>query len=122
MGLTLQNNGFSTPDRLKTICDYEYVERSSHMKLVSKLIQQFVRNNIRNPKYRWALIVGSLLYLVSPLDFAPDFMPVLGWLDDGMVITLLASELSQFLIERRNAGKGETVTASAQTVDTTVLG
>ncbi|MBW4467501.1 MAG: DUF1232 domain-containing protein [Pegethrix bostrychoides GSE-TBD4-15B] len=92
------------------------------MKLVSKLIQQFVRNNIRNPKYRWALIVGSLLYLVSPLDFAPDFMPVLGWLDDGMVITLLASELSQFLIERRNAGKGETVTASAQTVDTTVLG
>lgn len=90
------------------------------MKFVIKLIQQFVRNNIRNPKYRWALIVGSLLYLVSPLDFAPDFMPVLGWLDDGMVITLLASELSQFLVERRNAGKSET--ASAQTADTTAVG
>jgi uncharacterized membrane protein YkvA (DUF1232 family) len=46
-------------------------------------------------------------------------MPVLGWLDDGMVVTLLASELSQFLIERRNARKGD-ATANA-TIDTTVV-
>lgn len=93
------------------------------MKLVSKLIQQFVRNNIRNPKYRWALILGGLLYLVSPIDFAPDFMPVLGWLDDGMVVTLLASELSQFLVERRNKTTASVDSSSThKTVNTTVVG
>ena len=96
------------------------VENSSDMNVISKLIQHLVRNNIRHPKFRWALITAALLYLVSPIDFAPDFMPVLGWLDDGMVVTLLASELSQFLIERRNARKGD-ATADT-TIDTTVVG
>ncbi len=86
------------------------------MKVIFKLIQHFVRNNLRNPKYRWALILGSLLYLVSPIDFAPDFMPVLGWLDDGMVVTLLASELSQFLVDRRNSRSDKTTTATVDTV------
>ena len=89
------------------------------MNVISKFIQHLVRNNIRNPKYRWAMIAAALLYLVSPLDFAPDFLPVLGWLDDGMVVTLLANELSQFLIERRNLRKSDATTA---TVDTAAVG
>ena len=90
------------------------------MKLVSKVIQHFVHSNIRNPKYRWALITASLFYLVSPVDILPDFVPVLGWLDDGMVVTLLATELSQFLVERRNTRQAD---ASANaTVNATVVG
>lgn len=90
------------------------------MKLVSKVIQHFVHSNIRNPKYRWALITASLFYLVSPIDFVPDFMPVLGWLDDGMVVTLLATELSQFLVERRNTRKGDS--SANVTVNATAIG
>lgn len=58
------------------------------------------RSIIRNPKYRWWIIGASLVYLLSPLDISPDVFPVVGWLDDGIIATLLVSEVSQFLLER----------------------
>lgn len=79
------------------------------------------RNTLRNPKYRWWLILGSLAYLFSPIDIAPDFIPVVGLLDDAVILTLLVSEVSQMLAGRLKARSGEDVqqpeTASDQTVD-----
>ena len=37
---------------------------------------------------RIAVIVAAL-YLVSPIDFVTDALPVLGWIDDGVVVLLL---------------------------------
>ena len=34
-------------------------------------------------------IVASLLYVISPVDVVPDFLPGLGWVDDLLVIGLL---------------------------------
>lgn len=34
-------------------------------------------------------ILASLLYVVSPIDVVPDFIPGLGWLDDLVVIGFL---------------------------------
>jgi hypothetical protein len=42
------------------------------------------------------LIVAALLYLVSPVDLAPDLVPVVGWLDDLIVLGLLVWFLSGF--------------------------
>jgi uncharacterized membrane protein YkvA (DUF1232 family) len=37
------------------------------------------------------MIVAGLLYLISPLDVVPDFIPVLGWMDDlGIAAMILA--------------------------------
>ena len=77
------------------------------------------RNLIRNSKYRWIVIVGSLLYFISPIDLLPDFIPVIGQLDDAIVITLLVSELSQFLIERAKIAKSKNA-GSVDQVDQTV--
>lgn len=54
--------------------------------------------------------IVALAYLVSPVDLVPDVVPVLGWIDDGLVLAsllwlayqLLPRELYEAL--RRRAG------------------
>ncbi|MEM1253083.1 MAG: YkvA family protein [Cyanobacteria bacterium P01_H01_bin.21] len=65
-------------------------------------LRTWYRNAIRNSKYRWLVVFGSLLYLVSPFDVVPDVLPIVGWLDDGIIATLLITEVSQLLFERVN--------------------
>lgn len=35
-----------------------------------------------------AAIVGTLLYVLSPVDLIPDFIPVVGYLDDAAMLAL----------------------------------
>jgi len=47
-----------------------------------------------------AALTGALLYVLSPLDLIPDFMPVFGYLDDatvfGFVMTLAKSDIVRY--------------------------
>jgi uncharacterized membrane protein YkvA (DUF1232 family) len=68
----------------------------------STLVQAFYnwyRNTIGNAKYRWIIILATVAYLISPFDIAPDFIPIIGWIDDGIVATLLTAELSRLFLE-----------------------
>lgn len=40
-------------------------------------------------------ILAALLYVISPVDVVPDFIPGLGWLDDLLVLGLLAWYLTR---------------------------
>lgn len=84
-------------------------------------VYDWYRDVIRNPKYRWWIILASLAYLVMPFDIAPDFIPVIGQIDDVVIITLLLTEVSQMLIGRVKAQKsspeGDQTVASADPVD-----
>jgi uncharacterized membrane protein YkvA (DUF1232 family) len=40
----------------------------------------------RTPWFAKLLSGLVLLYLLSPIDFVPDFLPVLGWLDDLAIV------------------------------------
>jgi len=68
-------------------------------------LYNWYRQTLRNPKYRWWVVLGTLAYLVMPFDIAPDFLPIIGQLDDALIITLLFTEVSQILIERVNRQK-----------------
>jgi uncharacterized membrane protein YkvA (DUF1232 family) len=54
----------------------------------------------RVPRSRKLLLVPLLLYLVTPLDLVPDFIPVVGALDDAIVVALA------FRVVLRGAGPG----------------
>lgn len=79
-------------------------------------IYNWYRNTLRNPKYRWWVILGSLLYIASPIDISPDFIPIIGQIDDVVILTLLVSEVSQLLIDTAKSRKGETVVSSTENV------
>ncbi|HIK44440.1 MAG TPA: DUF1232 domain-containing protein [Leptolyngbyaceae cyanobacterium M65_K2018_010] len=69
--------------------------------LLGQTIMNWYRQLVRNSKYRWIVLLGTLAYLVSPIDISPDMFPVLGWIDDGLLATIAITEVSQILIDRK---------------------
>jgi len=63
-------------------------------------LYSWYRSMIRNPQYRWWNVLGTLAYLWSPIDILPDIFPIIGWIDDGLLATLLVSEISQLVLTR----------------------
>lgn len=41
------------------------------------------------PWYARALLWVAIVYAVSPIDLIPDFIPVLGYLDDVLILPIL---------------------------------
>ncbi|NES94321.1 MAG: DUF1232 domain-containing protein [Desertifilum sp. SIO1I2] len=87
-------------------------------------VYNWYRNTIRNSKYRWWVILGTVAYILSPFDISPDFLPIVGQIDDVVLLTLLITEVSQMLIEytqarqaEKDAKKADTAGATNATVD-----
>jgi uncharacterized membrane protein YkvA (DUF1232 family) len=80
-------------------------------------IYNWYRDLLRNPKYRWWVVAGSLLYLVSPIDISPDVFPIIGWLDDGIIISLLIAEVSQIAKEKLQAQNPRADKATSTTAE-----
>ena len=40
------------------------------------------------PLWKKWMGLGALIYVISPLDLIPDWIPVIGWLDDLGVVAL----------------------------------
>ncbi len=66
-------------------------------------LYNWYRNTLRNPKYRWWIVLGTLAYLVNPIDISPDFLPIIGEIDDIALVTLLVAEVSQIVIDKMKA-------------------
>ena len=64
----------------------------------------------RTPTTAKLVAVVAVLYVVSPVDFVPDMLPILGWLDDGLIAywlfklakNLLPADLLASLEQRAN--------------------
>jgi uncharacterized membrane protein YkvA (DUF1232 family) len=77
----------------------EYSEIDT-MKFPLQSLYSWYRNTLRNPKYRWWIVIGTLVYLISPIDISPDVFPIIGEIDDIALVTLLFAEVSQIAIEK----------------------
>ena len=63
------------------------------------LLAWAVLRDPRSPKAAKIATVLAALYVVSPIDFIPDAIPILGWLDDGLIGYFLLQMAFKFLPE-----------------------
>ena len=52
-----------------------------------------------------AAIIGTLLYVICPVDLIPDLIPVVGYLDDAAVVAACLSATSYDLMEYKKYRK-----------------
>ena len=61
------------------------------------LLAWAVLRDVRTPKAAKLAVVLAILYVISPIDLVSDFIPILGWLDDGLIAYLLLQAAFKFL-------------------------
>jgi uncharacterized membrane protein YkvA (DUF1232 family) len=75
--------------------------------LLFNLLRDYANGNYREVPFNVvAAIGGALLYVLSPLDLIPDFIPIVGYLDDAAVIAfclnLIEKDLISYKVWKRN--------------------
>jgi len=64
------------------------------------LYRMITDDNFKMSNKSRLIIAGTLAYVVMPVDVIPDFIPVVGWLDDifiiGLAIKTLSNEIEAF--------------------------
>jgi uncharacterized membrane protein YkvA (DUF1232 family) len=101
-------------DRSKSTSEEEIIEAAKSLleQMEGASAPEFVKNRMSNladliamlVDEEWALsgrdrerVVGSLAYFAEPDDIIPDKVPVLGFLDDAIMVELVVSELEHEL-------------------------
>ena len=85
------------------------------MRISIQALYNLYRSIIRNPKYRGWVILGTLVYLLSPLDISPDVIPILGQVDDIVLLTIIFSEGYQMLVDYTRSLMGQSAEKKAET-------
>ncbi len=68
------------------------------LKLLFAIIQDYVKGKYKEvPFWTIAAIVAALLYVLSPIDLIPDFIPGIGFLDDALVVAACLAMVQQDL-------------------------
>lgn len=71
-------------------------EWAADVKLFFAMLRDFVTKKYPYLPLRVCIVVaGALAYLLAPLDFLPDFIPALGFVDDAALIALCVKFAAQ---------------------------
>lgn len=86
-------------------------DRTNEFKLLIAMIKDTFSGKYKMNTWNMSIIVGTIVYVLSPLDAIPDIVPVLGWLDDasivGFAISKLADEVDRYRKFQLTGLKGE---------------
>lgn len=81
----------------------EFDEIKTDLGTVFSLVGDYLHGNYKKvSKTSLLLIIGSLLYLLNPMDLVPDFLLGVGFLDDLAVFTYMIKKIRQELDKYRN--------------------
>ena len=97
-------NAYINDEAIKDKIDKAYPALKSVLKNVRVLYSLFkdtVDGKYKLPPASLAMIGGGLLYFILPTDLIPDFIPVIGYLDDLAVLTTIMNTLNKEIKEYR---------------------
>lgn len=64
-------------------------------KLMVRMAKDTLTGKYDMNKWHLSIIVGTVVYVISPLDAVPDIIPVLGWLDDVAIVSYALTKLQK---------------------------
>jgi len=66
-----------------------FVETWPYLLAMVRVVRDYQRAEYRDiPAAKLLVIIAAIIYFVSPFDVIPDWIPVLGHIDDAFVVTL----------------------------------
>lgn len=73
----------------------------NYLHLFFSISRDYINGSYKEiPKGSILAIIGSLIYFLSPIDLIPDFIPVVGFIDDiavlGLVFNQVKSDLDDY--------------------------
>lgn len=62
----------------------EFIARGRELVRIPRNLKSLIDDPRTPPVARW-MAIGLMIYLISPIDLIPDFLPVIGQLDDIVI-------------------------------------
>jgi uncharacterized membrane protein YkvA (DUF1232 family) len=97
-------NEYINDDAIKNKINKAYPALKTALKNVRVLYALFkdaAKGNYKLHPSSVAMIGGGLLYFILPADLIPDFIPVIGYLDDLALLTTIMNSLKKEISEYR---------------------
>lgn len=69
--------------------------RKEDFQLLIAMCKDTFSKKYKMDKWNLSVIIGTIVYVISPLDAIPDLVPILGWIDDVTIIGYAVAKLSE---------------------------
>lgn len=93
---------FSASRSIKRVRSFASLWRYRHD--FGDMLRKMFNGGYRASFRTYVALVAGILYILMPFDVLPDFIPVIGWIDDGTVVYLivrqLINEVNRYLMQR----------------------
>jgi uncharacterized membrane protein YkvA (DUF1232 family) len=87
------------------------------MKMPGTVLYRAFQRGIQNPQIRPWLIVGTLAYVLSPIDLLPSFFLGIGEIDDLVLLSVLVTELFKLWMTQVPTVKSSDPAADSSIID-----
>jgi uncharacterized membrane protein YkvA (DUF1232 family) len=75
-----------------------------HREMLFSMFREMFRGTYRASFLTIVALIAGIIYILSPIDLIPDFIPVIGLMDDGVVFYFLLKrlmyELNRYAVSR----------------------